>query len=596
MSHEIEIDQQQIKQQLKTFLKGKPQFSDYNFEGSNISALLDLLSYNTYLNNLYLNMAVNEMFLDTALTEDAVRSHSKELNYLPRSRRSAQGTVTLTINQINDTTSVLIPKGTSFTSSANNQSFTFTTAENNIATVNLVSNTVVTDLTVFEGAYKSEFFTVNSANTNQRFVIQDNKIDTRSLTVTVRNSASDTSNGTYTLATDLFNLTPTSNVFFLQADSEGKYEMIFGNGVTGRALENGNVVEANYRVSSGEGANGARIFSVGAVSGYSNTSVVLANSETFAQGGAVRESVDSIKFNAVRHYQTLQRAVTAEDYKNLLLAEFPELESLNVYGGEDETPPRFGRVVISADAANADGISNQLKERIREFVDTKSPVSIEADFVDAEFLEIEVVSDVRYNINVTTQSIADIRTKVQNAITTYSTTNLNDFDKTFRFSRLLAAIDGADASILGNSTSVRAIRTISPEIGVAASYSILFGNQLTPDNQPPTTAAFANYVPGLESGPFTKGGTTCYLQDDSNGNIDIVSFANNQRNIIEAGVGTVDYTTGLLSLASLTVDAYTGDGIKLYGRVATTRIQASKNLILQISSDDVTVNVIQERE
>ena len=596
MAHEIEIDAQQIKQQLKTYLKAKPQFSDYNFEGSNMSALLDVLSYNTYLNNLYLNMAINEMFIDTAETEDAVRSHSKELNYLPRSRRSAEATVTLTINQINDTSSVLIPKGTTFTSTANNQSFTFTTAENSIASVNLVSNTAVTDLNVFEGGYKSEFFTADTANTNQRFIIQDNKIDTNSLVVTVQVSGSDSSNGVYTLATDLFNLSPTSNVYFLQADNEGKYEIIFGNDVTGRALVDGNIVEVNYRTSSGTSPNGAKTFAVGTVAGYSNTSVALANAESYAQGGAVREDIDSIKFNAVRHYQTLQRAVTAEDYKNLLLAQFPELESLNVYGGEDETPPRFGRVVISADAASADGISNQLKERIREFVNSKSPVSIEADFVDAEFLEVEVITDVRYNINVTTQSIADIRTKVQNAITTYSANNLNDFDKTFRFSQLLAAIDSADASILGNSTSVRAIRTISPEIGVAASYSILFGNQLTPDNQPPSTTAFANYVPGVESGPFTKGGLTCYLQDDSNGNIDIVNFANNQRNVIEAGIGTINYTTGLLSLASLSVDAYTGDGIKLYGRVATTRIQATKNLILQISSDDITVNVIQERE
>ena len=330
MAHEIEIDAQQIKQQLKTFLKAKPQFSDYNFEGSNMSALLDVLSYNTYLNNLYVNMAVNEMFIDTAETEDAVRSHSKELNYLPRSRRSAQATVSLTINQVNDTTSVLIPKGTTFTTTANNQSYTFTTAENTIATVNLVSNTVVTELNVFEGGYKSEFFTVNSANTNQRFIIQDNKIDTNSLVVTVQVSGSDSSNGVYTLATDLFNLTPTSNVYFLQADNEGKYEVIFGNGVTGRALVDNNVVEVNYRTSSGTGPNGAKTFTTGVVAGYSNTSVTLANSETFAQGGAVRESVDSIKFNAVRHYQTLQRAVTAEDYKNLLLAEFPELESLNV--------------------------------------------------------------------------------------------------------------------------------------------------------------------------------------------------------------------------------------------------------------------------
>lgn len=596
MAHEIEIDPQLIKQQLKDFLKGKPQFSDYNFEGSNMSALLDLLSYNTYLNNLYVNMAVNEMFIDTAETIDAVRSHSKELNYLPRSRRSALATVDLTINQVNDATSVLVPKGTPFTTTANNQSFNFTTAENTIATVNLASNTATVTLNVYEGGYKAEYFTVNTANTHQRFVIQDNKIDTNSLIITVRNSASDTSNGVYTLASDLFGLTPTSNVYFLQADNDGKYEVIFGNGVTGRALADGNVVEASYRISSGAEPNGAKTFTAGSIAGYANTSVALSNTNTFAQGGALAEDIDSIKFNAVRHYQTLQRAVTAEDYKNLLLAEFPELESLNVYGGEDETPPRFGRVVISADAADADGISNQLKERIREFVNSKSPVSIEADFVDAEFLEVDIVTEVRYNINVTTQSIADIRTKVRNAILAYGTANLNDFGKSLRFSRLLTAIDNSDASILGNSTTVRAIRTISPLVGQADSYEILFGNTLTPDAQSPSTTNYINYQPALESGPFTKGGLTSYLQDDANGGIDLINFANGKRNITQQGIGTVDYTTGLINITDLTVDGYTGDGIKLYGRTSTPRIQASKNLILQISSDDITVNVIQERE
>ena len=596
MAHEIEIDPQLIKQQLKDFLKGKPQFSDYNFEGSNMSALLDLLSYNTYLNNLYVNMAVNEMFIDTAETIDAVRSHSKELNYLPRSRRSALATVHLTINQVNDTSSVLIPKGTPFTTTANNQSYTFTTAENTVAAVDPTTNTASITTGIYEGAFKAEYFTVNAANNHQRFVIQDNKIDTKSLVITVRNSASDTSNGVYTLASDLFGLSPTSNVYFLQADNDGKYEVIFGNGVTGRAPADGNVIEANYRISSGAEPNGAKTFAVGTVAGYSNTSVALSNTSTFAQGGALAEDIDSIKFNAVRHYQTLQRAVTAEDYKNLLLVEFPELETLNVYGGEDESPPRFGRVIISADAANADGISNQLKERIRSFVNSKSPVSIEAEFVDAEFLEVDIVTEVRYNINVTTQSIADIDTKVRNAILSYGVANLNDFGKALRFSRLLTAIDNSDASILGNSTTVRAIRTISPLVGDIESFSILFGNVLTPDAQSPTSTNYINYQPALESGPFTKGGQTSYLQDDANGGIDLINFANGTRNIVEQGVGTINYTTGLVSITNLIVDAYAGDGIKLYGKTANPRIQASKNLILQISSDDITVNVIQERE
>ena len=596
MSHQIELDVNEIKQQLKNYLKGKPQFSDYNFEGSNISALLDVLSYNTYLNNLYLNMAVNEMFLDTAVTEDAIRSHSKELNYTPRSRRSAMAQVRLTIGVDDGAGTILIPKGTSFTTTSNSQSFSFSTAENTIASVDLTSNVATIDLNIYEGNYKSEFFINNAANTAQRYIIQDNKIDTDSLTVTVRVSESDNANGVYTLATDLFGLTPTSNVFFLQADNDGKYEITFGNGVAGRALENGNVVEANYRISSGGDANGAKTFSVGTIAGYSNTSVALVNNNTYAQGGALREDSASIKFNAPRHYQTLQRAVTASDYRNLIIAEFPEIAALTVYGGEDENPPRYGRVIISADSTGGDGISNQLKEQIREFVNSKSPVSIEADFVNADFLEAQITTTVRYNINVTTQSIADIRTKVLNAITSFNTANLGDFNKTLRFSKLIAAIDASDPSILGNSTTIRAIRKISPQFAEPNAYAISFANALTPDHFPPSPTQFANYVPAIVSGPFTYDGATCYLEDDTTGIVDIVNYANDRRNVVEPNIGTIDYQTGLLNIGLLTIDGYTGDGVKIYGTVADPRIVSAKNLIMQIKSEDVTIRVVQERE
>lgn len=597
MSHEIELDAQQIKQQLKDYIKGKPQFSDYNFEGSNMSALLDVLSYNTYLNNLYLNMAVNEMFIDTAQTEDAIRSHSKELNYLPRSRRSARADVELTVTVNDDAGFVSVPKGTSFTTSANNQSFTFTTDRNVVISIDPTSRAGSANLSIFEGGYKAEFFTVDAANTNQRYLIQDDRIDTDSLVVTVRTSAADSTNGVYTYASDLFGLTGTSNVFFLQAGNEGRYEIVFGNDVTGRAVADGNVIEASYRISSGEDSNGARTFTIGSVGGYSNTSVALVNANTFARGGSLRETLESIRFNAVRHYQTLQRAVTANDYESLIIAEFPEIEALSVYGGEDQDPPKFGRVIISADVRDADGTSELLKEQITEFVNTKSPVSIEAEFVDPEFLEVDIKVTVRYNINLTTQSPTDIRSKVRSAINNFNTENLQDFNKTLRYSRLLATIDASDPSIIGNSTTIKAIRTISPIIGVSDSYSVSYANSLVPFNVGArTNNDLSSYTPAIRSAAFTIGSSVCYLEDDGTGNVDIINFDNNERNIIQAGVGSVAYTSGLLNLANFQVDGYTGQGIKIYGNVSDTTIRSSKNLILQISDDDIAVTALQERE
>lgn len=594
MSHQIEIDAQQIKQQLEEFLRSKPEYTDYNFEGSNISALLDLLAYNTHLNNLYLNMAMNEMFLDTAQTIDAVRSHSKELNYLPRSKRSAKATVNLAIGVNDNASTVSVPKGTIFTTTANNQTYTFTTDQSIIVPVN--NSVASANIDIYEGVYKSEFFTVNQANTSQRFIIQDSNIDTNSLMIKVQTSEADSSNATYTFASDLYGLTPTSNVFFLQCDNEGRYELIFGNGITGRSLTSGNIIEANYRISSGASVNGAKVFSVGPIGGYSNTNVTLTNANSFARGGSLAETIESIKFNAPRHYQTLQRAVTSEDYRNLIIANYPQIQALNVYGGETENPPRYGRVIVSADVVNADGMSDDLKEQIREFLSTKSPVTVEVEFIDPEFLEVEVVSNVKYNINLTTQSATDIQSKVISAIQTFNTNNLVDFDLKLRYSRLCSAIDSADASILGNDTTIRAIRTISPQLGQVGTFAIEYANQLLPDHAPPTNQTYDNYSPAIKSQVFKKNNVNCYLEDDSTGNIQVINFSNGQRNIVQNNVGTVNYEAGTVNIGNLTVDSYIGDGLKVYGRLVSTVMQATKNLILQISNEDIEVIVTQERE
>lgn len=595
MAHVVETDFNSIKASLRTYLEGRDEFKDFNFEGSNLSALLDLLSYNTYLNSLYVNMAFSEMFLDTAQTIESVRSHSKELNYLPRSRRSAKATVTLTVTPSNtQITSVSVPKGTTMTASANNQSFTFVTSE--ATTISSSTGVFSANIDIYEGSYKSEFYTKNTANVAQRFLIEDNKIDTDSLVVTVKASESSTNTFVYTYASDLFGLTPTSNVYFLSTASDGRYEIIFGNGITGRALSNENFIEANYRISSGANPNGANAFTPGTIDGHSNTSAVVANTSSYARGGSVAETLSSIKFNAPRHYQTLQRAVTASDYRNLILAEFPQIQALSVYGGEEMDPPRYGSVIISADVANADGISESLQQDIIDFVSTKSPLSIDAVFEDPKFLEVAVTSTVRYNTNLTTQTLSDIQSKVRTAILNFNTNNLVDFNKVCRYSRLLAAIDAADDSIIGNNTEVRAIRKISPIVGVATNYNLEFNNALVQEHLGPTRTDFVNFIPAIKSSTFIKGGQTCYIEDDSDGILDIVTIQNNERLYVQRAVGTVNYTTGVVTLTDFVADSYTGDGIKIYGTPVADTIRSAKNLILQISSTDINLTVVQERE
>ena len=586
------LDFETLKNQLKTYLKAQNQFVDYDFEGSNMSVLLDILTYNTYTNAFYLNMIGNEMFLDTAQLRDSVVSHAKDLNYVPRSYRSASARVDITItpNPGESCTAVIIPKGASFTSRIGSNNFTFTT-DQNIAVIS--SNNIFTaaNVQIYEGSYIYDRYVMNYANTVQKFIISNENIDTNSLTLSVIEDTSTVLS--YKKVENLFDLDYTSKVFFLQAAPNQKYEIVFGDGVSGRKPKDGAVVVAEYRLSSGEFPNGANTFrSDGEISGYSN--VVITTVEK-ASGGSPAETLNSIRFNAPRKFTTQERAVTEEDYETLLKANFPEINTVSAYGGDQADPPQYGKVFVAVDLKNADALPVSKRIIYRDFIKKRSPVSIDPIFIQPEYMYVAVNSNVKYNINLTPLAPADIKSLVLSSIANFNDTYLNNFKKYLRYSQLTTAIDFAHPSIVGNDTDILAIIKITPRLNVSQNFDVKFNMPLYGGISELVKPHVASEDHVITSSAFTYENQQSYLEDDGVGNINIVTSTGTTHNFLKQ-VGTVDYDSGFVQINNLRVSEIVGNAIKIYAKPRNKDIFSQKNVILSIIPEDITLTVPAIRE
>lgn len=584
----VGLDFASLKQNLITYMRNNTQFRDLDFEGSNMNVLMDVLAYNTYLNAFYTNMVASEMFLDTAQLRDSIVSHAKELNYTPRSFAAAKATIGVDITpSATNVSSVLIPKYTSFTSRVGSNTYTFTTSESVVVT-DYVSGAFTVNLDVYEGNIISETFVVNSANANQRFVLSNQTVDTKSLDVTVYEDNGQTAL-TYTVVSQLYDVRDTSQVYFVQSAENQQYELVFGDNVFGRRPKDGAYVLAKYRACSGELANGAaRFASDGPIDGHSSVNV---RTIATAAGGAVNESIESIRFNAPRSFQAQNRAVTTSDYEILLKNEFSDIRGVSVFGGEDADPPQYGKVFISADAINADGVSDARKAVYLDFLKDKTPLTIEAEFIDPTFMYVKIDTNVYYNINATRKQTADFQTAVQAAISTYNTTSLEDFNVTMFYSDLVEAIDNADTSIVGNETDIRIVKRVYPKLSDDSySFTIETFNPLITETGVKLAADEPHYGHTLTSSLFTYQNSTCLLLDDTLGNVYVAAQRAGAVEIITK-VGTINYQTGKILVSNLNITNYQGDYIELFIRPLGKNITCRKNTILQIDLADVTVNV-----
>ena len=587
-----QLDFTSLRTSLKTYLQGQDRFKDYDFEGSNISVLLDILAFNTYQNAFYLNMVGSEMFLDTATLRDSVVSHAKELNYIPRSYTSAAATVRVNVNVTNNSiSSVTMPQGYRFTSTSASKNYTFSTIEPIIIPRNS-SNQFVKDIMVYEGFLLSEKYVVNNSIENQRFVISNPKIDTDSIEVFVSPDTSTSTNTEYSFTTNIIGLNSSSTVYFLQPAESEKYEIKFGDNIIGRKPQNGNLIRVSYRVSSGAEPNGLNTFTPqGTVEGYS----VTATTVSVAAGGANNESIQSIKDNATRSFQTQDRLVTTEDYKSLIIANFPEVKAVSVYGGEEiPITPQYGRVYISCITQSGDVLTISSKDRIIEYARTRSPLSINPFMVDPEFLDLVVDTTVNYNVNITTLTPSQIKTLVSNSIDSYNINSLTDFNKTFRFSKLVSSINNAHPSIVGNQTNIKMTKSITPLLNENFSFTINFNNEILRDDfnvSRPTTNEFTLY-----SSEIVFNGRRAFFGEDGAGGMFIYENTSAGRNILKLDAGTVDYKNGTININNVIINDYTGPGITFYATPRSQDISTVRNSIIRINNQASIITVIAVKE
>jgi hypothetical protein len=570
------LDYVGLHKDLIAFMRNYPQFKDYDFEGSNLRTLIDLMAYNTYINSFYTNMAINEMFIDTAVLRDSVVSRAKDLNYTPRSARSTQGLIDIQLLPTDFPAYVSIPEGTKFQGSDGNNVFTFVTTSNTIITP--VSNVYIANqVAIYEGTKITETFTVNTSIQDQRFIISNPNIDTTSLVVSVTNDLGIDEQWTY--YPSLFDVKTTTKAYFLQATAD-KYEIVFGDGVTGAAPMNNATVTAKYISCNLDKPNGITKFKPVSYIGpyiYNITTSKYSNGQIIAaSGGMAPESAKSIRFNAPRAYQTLERAVTAEDYRNILFAEFPEIRDILVYGGDLLSPPEYGKVYIAVDLTSAIGLSDLEKNKIQSFISTRAPISITPVVTAADYTYVGIKSSLKYNLNVSSASEGDIQGKAINAIQSYNTANLNKFNARFRYSQLLSSIDGADTSIIYNETDVFLLKKIEPLINVNYSNLLKYQNAIEPNS--------------IYSTGFTYSGLNCSLIDDGKGNIQIISTINGVSTAL-INVGTVDYTSGNINIVNLNVSSFVGNYISVFATPTTHDFSSSQNIIMDIDFANVTVNV-----
>ena len=545
------LDFTEIKSSLKEYLRSNSDFTDYDFEGSTLSTILDVLAYNTYYTAFNANMVVNEAFLESATLRDNVVSLAKQIGYLPKS--SVSPTAVLNINadfstQNNIPSIVKMPRGSQYLTRINGTTYSFITAKDYVVGLNSQSIAEFQDVEIKEGNYVIETFTFNSA-IPQRFILQNEGIDTSTLKVTVRPTFNSTSVVEYRLADSIIGFDGTSQVFFLQEGEDERYEIIFGDGILGKKLDSNNYIEVSYITTNGSAANAARVFSYGAVledqvGGNDYAPTITLTTTTAASGGESLETVDSIKRNAPKFFNTQNRAVTADDYESIIRRIFPAIADIVCFGGEDASPPEYGKVKIVVKPSYATKLSAYTKNLIATDLKKYAVVSVTPEIVDPSITYVELNSNINYNKSKTTLNESELKASVINSLTTYrSTSDLEKFNGRFKYSRIVGIIDATDESITSNETEIKLRKDFIPVLNTVTQYEICYQNVVKSGCSNPSVQSSGFVVAGYPS-------DIVYLADDQKGNVYLYKIDPTTQNrfILNAQQGTIDYGKGEVML------------------------------------------------
>ena len=585
-----ELDFDQIKGNLKNFLKGQNQFSDYDFEGSGLSVLLDVLAYNTHYNALYTNLAVNEMFLDSASKRASVVSIAKTLGYTPSSVRSARAKINMAVTNPNQSPATLtLPKNSPFSTIISGSNYTFyTLSEYTIIPVS--GNYTFTNVELIEGRPLSFKYTVA---TGQQYIVPNQFADISTLTVRVQESAISDTFTTFTAATSIVQLASDSNVFFIKEIDGGLYEIVFGDSIISSGLTNGNIVHLDYFVSGGIVGNGASQFTYNGISLIGGSPLIT--TLDIGAGGVDIETIDSIKYNAPRLYAAQNRAVTPDDYKALIYAAYNYIQSVSVWGGEDNTPPVYGKTFICAKPYNANKLTQQQKTDIlTTLLASRSVVSITPEIVDPDFINIALDVTVYFNDRKTIKTASEIASIVTTTILNYDDSKLQRFDGVFRFSELSRLIDTAEQAIVSNITTVLMRRKVSPRYNVSAEYTLNMINPILSSGVAEEAVSSTGfYVIGSEE--------IHYLEDDGLGNVRLFynvasnSASGSTKFIVNPTIGTVDYANGLLNIKNLNITGLADIDWEITFKPQSNDIVSAYTQIAEIARDHLTVLAIADK-
>jgi hypothetical protein len=570
------LDFTAVKADLLTHLRNQDQFKGFDFEGSNMNILVDLLAYNTYSNMQYYNLTLGETFLDSAQLKNSVVSHAKELNYLPRSRRSAAALVSLRITNNQESNAFNIPRGTSFLGRCGNISYTFITNKPHVATRLEANSNVfeVSDVAIYEGRVISEVLDIDNP------LLSNSSIDTRSVRVFVNDVE-------YRYATGIFGVVENDRVFYLQPELNDKYSIEFGQTVFGYQPTATDRVEISYRVCSGEQANGVKSFSTNA--GALGAGAIVVTPVGLSVGGADAESLESIKQFAPKAFQVQDRAVTASDYEVLLKTQFPEIENISVFGGDEANPPQYGRVIIAVDVQGRDGAASTELALYKDYIKTKSPLSIEPIFQEAKFMYAKTSINVLYDRNEMLTTSAGLESLVRDALTTYSQTYLNKFAANLGSSDLTYQLSLANDAIVSVAVSMKPMFDYKPQLNAIESPTFEFKQELLKPYPFNATNGLTDYKPCVTSTRFTIDNTVVELQDNGKGIVQAIISNDILRSVYKKDLGTVNYGTGEIILKDLIVASFEGTAIEISVEPKVKDFRSPKDRIFRIRQQDTTV-------
>ena len=595
------LDFDQIKSQIKDYLRANSNFTDFDFEGSNFSVLIDTLAYNTYITSYNANMVSNEVFIDSATLRENVVSLARNIGYLPSSRKSAKATISFFVDTssltTNPTTMTLRAGLVALSDSFGGTNFTFCIPED--VTVPITDDSAFFEnIEIYEGTFLTKEFTVDTSNIDQRYIIPNSNADTSTLVVQVKESSFDISSVKYQLAQSLIDINSTSKIFLLQESADEKFELLFGDGIFGNRLENGNVITTTYVITNGDLGNGASNFTFSGrlvdnddrvvTTGVSAISVISP-----AQGGGEIESTDSIRKYAPLKYASQNRAVTNQDYEVLTKQVFADTESVSAFGGEDLDPPQYGRVFIAIKPKNGNYLSNFVKSSIIDDLKRYTVAGISPRIIDLKYLYVEIDSNVYYNTNQFPSS-SSLKTKVMECLNIYSkTAELNTYGARLKYSKLLRVIDDCDSSITSNITTVKIRRDLRPVLNSFSEYELCYGNRFhVIDGQNIKTSGF--FVEGYAGEVFLSDAP---YSDMRSGTIDLIrAISDTEMQVLRRDVGTIDYIKGEILLSPIKITG-TSKSVAEFPVIEVQAIPYSNDVIglqdlflqLDISKSNVTV-------